>query len=804
MHEIIADHSSRLTRSLLLLAVVYLGGCAGGTESETARQAVVDYDLLLDLPEEPISFDDQVKPVLDNRCVVCHGCFDAQCQLKLTSYEGVTRGANKNKVYDSGRVKAVEPTRLFIDATSTQEWRDKNFFTVLNEGEKDPETNLKKSVLYQMLRLKQLNPQARLGMLPDSFDLSLDRDQVCTTLDDFPDYSKDHPLWGMPYAMPNLGTAEYDVLVQWLAQGSPAPAQHEPSEAARPKIETWERFLNGPSNKERLMSRYIYEHLFLGHIHLDGTDSREFYRLVRSTTPAGQPIDEIPSVRPFDDPGAGNFYYRLRLYEPTIVAKSHVLYQLTDEKIQRYRELFLVPDYEVTELPDYILRTSSNPFLTFKAIPPKSRYKFLLDDAKFFIEGFIKGPVCRGQVALNVIEDQFWVMFFNPEEELYTDTPEFLDGVIDYLDLPTERGNTLNLLAIWTDYWGRQKKYLASKEEYFGHIEPMDINTAMKYIWNGAGKNPNAALSIFRHEDSATVIQGFSGNYPETAWVIDYPLFERIHYLLVAGFDVYGNVGHQLNTRLYMDFLRMEGEDNFLSFLPPEQRKVIRDEWYKGNREKRMKLFAEPIDWLDAYPVKGYKTDDTQLELYEHLVTRMGEMAGPVDFLNRCDGIQCVDPAPTQDERDVDLSMKRLTQIRGRKLTPFPDVAFVRIKDVNDEGLELTYSLVLNKGYKNVTSIFQDDEDRRDRDSDTLSVVKGIIGAYPNFFFVVSRHHADEFVNMASTIEDRDDYERFVARFGIRRTNPKFWALSDWFNDTYAVAEPLDSGIFDLNRYRNR
>jgi hypothetical protein len=803
VHGIIANHSSRLTRSLLLLAVIYLGGCAGGKESETARQAVVDYDLILDLPEEPISFDDQVKPVLDNRCVVCHGCFDAQCQLKLTSYEGVTRGANKAKVYDSARVKPVEPTRLFIDATSTQEWRDKDFFTVLNEGEKDPESNLKNSVLYQMLRLKQLNPQARLGMLPDSFDLSLDREQVCTTLDEFSDYSKDHPLWGMPYAMPNLGTAEYDVLVQWLAQGSPAPAQHEPSEAARPKIETWERFLNGPSNKERLMSRYIYEHLFLGHIHLDGTDSREFYRLVRSTTPAGQPIDEIPSVRPFDDPGTGNFYYRLRLYEPTIVAKSHVLYQLTDEKIQRYRELFLVPDYEVSELPNYILKSSSNPFLTFQAIPPKSRYRFLLDDAKFFIEGFIKGPVCRGQVALNVIEDQFWVMFFNPEEELYTDTPEFLDGVIDYLDLPTERGDTLNLLAIWTDYWGRQKKYLAAKEEFSDHIEPMDINAAMKYIWNGNGKNPNAALSIFRHEDSATVIQGFVGNYPETAWIIDYPLFERIHYLLVAGFDVYGNVGHQLNTRLYMDFLRMEGEDNFLSLLPPEQRKVIRDEWYMGNREKRMKLFAEPIEWLDAYPVKGYKTADTQLELYEHLVTRMGKIAGPVDFLNRCDGIQCVGSASTQNERDVDLSMKRLTQIHGQKLTPFPDVAFVRIKDMNDEGLELTYSLVLNKGYKNVTSIFAGD-DRRDRDSDTLSVVKGIVGAYPNFFFVVSSHRVDEFVDMASAIEGRDDYERFVARFGVRRTNPKFWALSDWFNDTYAVAKPLDSGIFDLNRYRNR
>ena len=75
----------------------------------------------------------------------------------------------------------------------------------------------------------------------------------------------------------------------------------------------------------------------------------------------------------------------------------------------------------------------------------------------------------------------------------------------------------------------------------------------LSLIWDGEGRNPNAALTIFRHFDSASVVQGFVGAPPKTAWVIDYPLFERIFYLLVAGYDVYGNVGHQLNSRLYMD-----------------------------------------------------------------------------------------------------------------------------------------------------------------------------------------------------------------------------------------------------------
>ena len=50
------------------------------------------------------------------------------------------------------------------------------------------------------------------------------------------------------------------------------------------------------------------------------------------------------------------------------------------------------------------------------------------------------------------------------------------------------------------------------------------------------------------------------------------PIFERLYYALVADFDVFGNVTHQISTRLYMDFLRMQSETLYLGFLPPERR----------------------------------------------------------------------------------------------------------------------------------------------------------------------------------------------------------------------------------------
>ena len=515
-------HGKRLFATLIVIAIT-LTACALKKPDITREQATVDYDLLLSLPDEPVSWQHSVKPVLERRCIVCHGCYDAPCQLKLSSYEGIARGASPVKVYDGARILGSEPTRLGIDAKTTQEWRTRGFHTVLNEGEATPRENLDQSVLYQLLRLKQIHPQARVGMLSADFDLALNRDQVCPKLDDLQGYADRHPLWGMPYAMPNLSDTEYKALVQWLAQGSPVPPPAVPSPQASQQIVQWEQFFNGGSHKEKLVSRYLYEHLFQAHIHFADAPAREFYRLVRSTTPPGQAIDEIPTLRPYDDPGAAPFYYRILPYHDSIVAKDHVVYELSPQKMARYRQLFLEPGYEVGSLPSYEPGVASNPFRAYAAIPPVLRYRFLLDDARFFIEGFIKGPVCRGQIALNVIEDQFWVFFFDPDRNLVTADSDFLNNYSNDLEMPSKRGNTLKLFAAWTRYWGKLNVYMNAKQDFFQQMPQQDLEQALSYIWDGDGNNPNAALTVFRHFDSASVSFGLIGDYPETAWVINYP-----------------------------------------------------------------------------------------------------------------------------------------------------------------------------------------------------------------------------------------------------------------------------------------
>jgi len=59
-------------------------------------------------------------------------------------------------------------------------------------------------------------------------------------------------------------------------------------------------------------------------------------------------------------------------------------------------------------------------------------------------------------------------------------------------------------------------KYFAMKTASVKDYDPVNLKDAMSYIWTGDGKNPNAALTIFRHLDSASVNYGFIGDYPES------------------------------------------------------------------------------------------------------------------------------------------------------------------------------------------------------------------------------------------------------------------------------------------------
>ena len=737
-----------------------------------------------------LDFRRDVKPVLDSRCVVCHGCYDAPCQLNLASYQGMTRGARKDKVYDAGRLLAAEPTRLFVDAQLNAEWRSMGFYPVLNERAMTPEANREGSVLYRLLRLNRMHPIPAGGPLPGNlFDFSLDRAQQCPRIEEMDRFEENYPQWGMPYGLPGLSDREYGILTSWIEAGAPYRAPDPLPDGYQRRIAEWERFLNGDGRKARLMSRYIYEHWFLGQLYFDDLPGEEYFELVRSKTPPGQPIELVATRRPYGDPGVVRVYYRLRRMSDTPIAKTRMPYALNASRMARLKQWFLDAPYAVSELPSYAAETASNPFVTFRELPVEARYRFMLDEAQFTLMGFIKGPVCRGQLAVDVINDHFWVVFAGPEIEDAGMDAEFLAKEVGNLRLPAEHGSTTGLVR-WLQYRSLEAGYLKAKSRYLNERLGTRNPPVLRTLWDGDRGNPNAALTVFRHFDSASVVQGLIGERPQTALVIGYPLLERIHYLLVAGYDVYGNYGHQVDTRLYFDFMRMEAEMNFLGLLPRAARQPVRDHWYRGASRQHISQFQEVDAYYSQETGIEFKTRDPLSELYAMLKTYLEPVASR-RYAIASGGLT---GAPLQ-------SLHELAGVRGRAVSHMPEMAILTVRDA--AGASHYFTLISNRAHTNVAELFGEAK-RRLPDEDDLTLVSGFIGAYPNAFFAVNAAELPGFVDAMRGLASEDDYRKLLTRYGVRRTDERFWGYSDALHAAYRRWAPREAGLFDYSRFENR
>jgi Fatty acid cis/trans isomerase (CTI) len=749
------------------------------------------------------SYTRDIKPVLDQKCIACHACYDAPCQLKLSSAEGLLRGATRKQVYDSGRLKDVAPTRLFVDARNTAGWRDKGFYSLLNEQGGPLDNNLEQSLLYNMIELGREHPLAANAAVPDDIKLGLQRKNECPLPAEFERYAEKKPLQGMPLAITGLDESEFQTLRQWIREGAVIDATPVlPGPEEQQQIDQWEAFFNRPALKNQLVSRYLYEHLFLAHLYFEQLNSGNFFELVRSSTPSGESVRIIPTVRPNDDPGLP-FYYRLRKIESTIVHKTHITYPLSDEKMVHLDALFLTPDWELAQLPDYSVGDALNPFATYSAIPARARYQFMLDSAQYTVMTFIRGPVCRGQVATDVIDDQFYVLFQDPDADLSVTDPAYLASVQPYLMLTGENERLLALAPDWEKRKRARDEYIRLRGKAYRDLQP--AGPSLQDIWDGGGTNDNAALTVFRNFDNATVTRGFVGAIPKTLWVMDYPMLERTYYELVVNFNVFGSAASQADTRLYFDLIRSGGENNFLHFMPPGVRTALRDSWYQGRRAER-KLSDDYVIVNEDMPVQiHYRTRDPKAEFVALVSARLKSLAGPPDVLNRCARPPCYRAGATAAERQVDASLQTLTSkpasIDGMQFVDFmPDVSFVRVSSGDPEA-DLAYTLVRNKAHTNVAFLLGE-EKRREPGKDTLTAFHGLLGSYPNFMFNVPLDSVESFAADLHAVRTREQFIELVGHYGLSRTHPDIWANFQWFGDYMRRVNPVDAGVYDLNRYK--
>jgi Fatty acid cis/trans isomerase (CTI) len=777
---------------------IALGLAMAGLFVACAAKAPAPVPVPFQITLRHIDYLNEVKPVLDRRCAVCHSCYNSPCQLKLDSFEGADRGATKKAVYNGSRLRSMDPTRLFIDAQSTREWRQKEFISVTDSK---ASCGFNDSIMIEMLSQKMKNPKSIGEYRPEAEDLT-----CVENTEELGGYLEKHPNRGMPFGFPPLKQKEFDIIVGWLVQGAMGPdaAQQEiltsPKASDAPAIKQWEEFLNQDNAKHAMTARYLYEHLFLAHLKF-GTQTFEYYELVRSKTAPGKPIDLIATVRPYDDPGVERVYYRFRKIHSTIVHKTHMVFELDDAKLHRFRELFIQPEWlQPPHNVGYEVKLSANPFVAFEQIPPRSRYQFLLDNVHYIIKTFIQGPVCKGQIALNVINDHFWVMFLDPDHDLSVEYPAFLKLHSDKLRMPIEIGSDMRVFKAMTD---EHKKaailfYKARQDYYTSHNY---AGLGYEALWKGNTATDAPLLTVYRHFDNASVHKGVLGNLPKTMWVVDYPLLERIYYALVAGFDVYGTVGHQLALRLYMDALRVEGESYFLDFLPASRRQEIMQSWYKGIDLKKIDYYSSTM------PANiSFATDEPKREFIEHVVHKHILPATNISFdAVNYERSEVVYPG-LPDKYETNEDYLKAFRAFSKPGTPFisllndynANVVYMKIRKKN--GKDLAVSIVINHWHNNVTYMFGE-KNALDASKDRADFISGLIGSYPNYFIDVREEDLPDFFDLIAHFKKTPrDYER-LAKYGVNRAEDRLWDMYDWFQQRFYEDEPIHAGLFDLNRY---
>jgi hypothetical protein len=742
-----------------------------------------------------------VQPILNRRCIACHGCLGSPCNVKLDSFRGLERGGFGLNAYSS---HIDNYPRTDMDAAhDITEWRKKGFYPIVaREGSRAQ--NLDESLLYLMVKAGR-NHNVR-GFSRAALNGSRPQRYVSTcpsTPDALTAELEKHPAIGMPFGLPALSQNDFETLTAWVAVGSPGPTKAQRQAAgkiANPgAVAAWEAFYNAGDKRARLVSRYLYEHVFLATIVLEESPGDRF-RLVRSSTPPAHvvkdkngrervqvpPVEVIGTGLPYDNPytyaNVDRFWYRLEKMTGPVVQKNHFIWKLSLEDIDHLTRLFAL-DTGVGWNADGDLTPpwgSDNAVQVFAAIPTRARSRFLLENAEVIVGGITYGPVCNGQTATYAVKDQFWVFFLDPDHD-----PSVLEP-----RLGLEQWETFMDRSVFgnADYL---KAFAATKKKLFPDGWSLDA------IWDGDGDNRNAWLTVLRHETNVSVVKGARGGIPRSLWLVSYAGFERMYYDTVAGFAYWEGDARKLETLLFFNFLRQAFEDNFLAMLPPEDRDAIRQEWTQGIGS--IGLAMVPFAGEDQPTRIKIEGDDPLMALIDRIGQYLGpEISGLPDRLNPARKPQVRNARPISSFADWEAAISTLTATEGLPFVPhLPSVIVLRLTHGDEHRV---YSLIANRVYASqYTLVFENGEALPKKDS--MSVYPTLVNGFPNLFVDLELKQAPGFLTDLGEVTTEADWTRFKARYGILRNSEAFWPFYDRINEWNFRTRGNLAGWLDLTYY---
>ena len=146
-------------------------------------------------------------------------------------------------------------------------------------------------------------------------------------------------------------------------------------------------------------------------------------------------------------------------------------------------------------------------------------------------------------------------------------------------------------------------------------------------------------------------------------------------------------------------------------------------------------------------------------------------------------------------------ALQSLASVRGASLSWWPEMVVLQVDRA--AGAPQYFSLLRDTAHANVAHLVRETANLVPADN-RLTVVPGLLGAYPNAIYRVSERELPALEAAIRGLASEADYRALADRFAIRRTSPAFWAASDALHEAYRAAAPLEAGLLDYNRLENR
>ncbi len=733
----------------------------------------------------------EVQPILDIRCATCHSCKESPCGLTLTSPEGVQRGAHHKSLLPGAFTSGIR-SKIFHDGKNENDWRSKGFYSVTratpimrNQG-----LNSGNSSVFAAAILNKMNP---LHVIVSANLLDTEINMCKEGLKDL------NLVPAMPYKMTSLTQEETETLMKWINSDDPEQILQQAidnPDRARPKnpfaIKAWEDFFNHPTNRAKWTSRYLYEKLFLARFYIQESPG-EFYELVRSHTPSGQEIDVISTLKAFDKP-ADKFYYRLFKVRSTLMNKDHFIYEVSYSELEHLKNLFWNAKWtkKDSEIPFNFNET--NPLIAFRFIPAKSRYNWMLENAKLLLDISARAQNCRSIGAGAPYWDNMLHIFLKPEADVTVMNDDFADQAGHLLRIPRTTNGRHHILE---RFLSDQMEYSKIKQQMLKNLRPQGF--LLEDVWDGVnGENKNAIVTVLRHEWTASAHQGQMGSTPRSVLLLDYALFERYFYLCNVATEITEPGIQQGAVVNYLFDVKKEAEDQFLSFIEEKQRRSIRQNLVQGfNVDKEF----GPQFSLPQNP-ESKKIEFQNNDVYDSFIKNFLTQKFKPSII----GVKShIIPNPTKNLSSISKEIRSTLDSSEQQLFAayLPNVSYLLVLD---QGKIEYFSLLANRYHssRNRLSLIDNtkyDKSTRVADRDVIEVYDGIEANFPEKFYIVKSENLTKFLQDMKKLRNRQEFLVFNSNYGLDQNQKYFWNYMDAINSFFIRTNPIEGGIIDLHKY---